>query len=148
MDRRAGHGRGLCQFRRGHRGRGAQPPVPADLDPDVVPATGCNDGEAVGACGRAADQLMLHGAHLAERAQRIGAEHLREQALHGAESEALTGQLDRPGRGHDVGLFSHVEHQGVAITAHDGGQKRVDQRHGYNTGRDCPGLHALQWTPG
>ncbi len=148
VDCRAGRGRALCQFRHGDRGWGAQPPVPTDLNPDVVSATGRDDRESVGACGRAADQLMLNGAHLAERAQRIGVEHLREQALHGAESQALTGQLDRPGSGHDVGFFSHVEDQGIAITAHDGGKKRVDQRHGYNTGRDCPGQHVRHWTPG
>ena len=74
-------------------------------------------------------EFVLDRAHLAQAAQRVGGEQLREQPLHGPETQALTRKFDRTGSSHHVGFLPHVQHQGVAITANDGGQERINERH-------------------
>ena len=103
--------------------------MPPQFNPDVVAATRGHDREAIAGGGRPIVEFVLDGAHLAQRAQGISGQQLRQHAFHRAQAEALARQLDRTGGGDHIGLFAHVEHQRVAVAAHDRGQERIYERH-------------------
>lgn len=92
------------------------------LNPDVVAAAGGHDGEPIARRRRTLFDFVLDRPHLAQHTQRVGREHLGEHAFHGAEAQGLTRQLHGTARRHHVGLFAHVQHERVTVTANDGGQ--------------------------
>jgi hypothetical protein len=64
--------------------------VAPQFDPDVVAPARGHHGEAVAAGRGPVVEFVLHCAHLAQRAQRVGREELGEHALHRAQAEALS----------------------------------------------------------
>jgi len=111
--------------------------MPPEFDPDVVAAAGRHDREAIAGRGGTFVQFVFDGAHLAQDAQRVGAEQLGEHALHGAEAESLPRQFDRAGGRDHVRLFADVQHQRVSIGAHHRGQERIYERHRHSGRHDA-----------
>jgi hypothetical protein len=114
--------------------------VPAQFDPDVVATARRYDRETIARRGRAFVEFVFDRAHLAQRAQRVGREQLRQHALHGAEAEALLRELDWTAGGNDIRLLAHVQDEGITVTADDCGQERIYERHWCRAGL-CARVH-------
>jgi len=109
--------------------------VAPHFHPQIVSAACGDDGEMFAGKLGNRRQLVLHGAELVERAVRFRRQQLLDDSVDRVKRQTAAGEIDLPGRRHDVRLVAGVHDQRFAVDAYDRLEQGGDETHFSYVGR-------------
>ena len=108
--------------------------MPADFNPDVLPAASRYDAEGLTRREGGRPKIVLHGANVVQYLARLEGQQLVEHPFHGFQGERTGRKVQVPCGGDDIRALARMKDERVPIGADDGGQQRVYKRHSSPTG--------------